>query len=60
MFNEILLRFRQPNIMSDLHSIRFINGLANFHVQTRAKSRRSQQKSYIMPLVENFFSLMTS
>jgi hypothetical protein len=55
-FNDILRRSRQ-HLTNNRHCVRFISGLANFQLQTQAKSRRSQ-KGYTLPLVElqNFLS----
>jgi hypothetical protein len=56
LFNDFLLRSRQQ-LTADLHCVRFINGMANFQLQTQAKSHRSQ-KGYELQLVElqNFLS----
>jgi hypothetical protein len=51
LFNDVLRRFRQP-LTNDLQCVRFISGLANFQLQTQAKSHRSQQRCYTLPLVE--------
>jgi hypothetical protein len=49
--NDFLRRSRQP-LTDDLQCLRFISGLANFQLQTQAKSHRAQQKGYNLPLVE--------
>jgi hypothetical protein len=41
-FNEFLRRSRQ-NLTADIQCVRFINGMANFELKTRAKSHRSQR-----------------
>jgi hypothetical protein len=51
LFIDFLRRSRQ-SLTDDLHSIRFSNGLANFLLQTLAKSHRSQQKGYNIPMVK--------
>jgi hypothetical protein len=52
LFNDFLRWSRQP-LTDDLHCVRFISGPANFQpAQTQAKSHRSQQKRYNLPLVE--------
>jgi hypothetical protein len=48
LINDFL---RQP-LTADFHCVRFINGQANFRLQTHAKSHRSQQKGYNLALVE--------
>jgi hypothetical protein len=40
-FNDFLRRSRQQ-LTADLQCVRFIHGLANFNLQTHAKSHRSQ------------------
>jgi hypothetical protein len=49
-FNDFLRRSRQ-NLTADVQCVRFINGQANFALQTQAKSHRSQ-KGYNVTLVE--------
>jgi hypothetical protein len=51
LFNNFLRRPRQP-LTDDLQCLRFINGLANFQLHTQAKSHRSQQMGYGLPLIE--------
>jgi hypothetical protein len=51
LLNDFLPRSRQP-LKDDLQCSRFINGLAKFQLPTQAKSHRSQQNGYNMPLVE--------
>jgi hypothetical protein len=50
-FNDFQIRFRQP-LTDDFHCVRLMNGLANLHVRTQAKSHSSEHKGYNMPLVE--------
>jgi hypothetical protein len=53
LFNEYLRRSRE-SLTDYLHCIRFINnGLANFQLQTQAKSHRFQQTGCNMPHVES-------
>jgi hypothetical protein len=48
--NDFLRRSRQQ-LTTDLHCVRFINGLANFQLQTHAKSHRSHM-GYNLKLAE--------
>jgi hypothetical protein len=48
--NDLLRRSRQQ-LTADVQCVRFINGLANFELKTRAKSHRSQ-RGYNVLLVE--------
>jgi hypothetical protein len=48
-FNDFLRRTRQ-NLTADVQCVRFVNGLANFELKTRAKAHRSQ-KFYNVTLV---------
>jgi hypothetical protein len=48
--NEFLRRSRQE-LTIDLECVRFINGMANFHLHTQARSHRSL-KGYKLKLVE--------
>jgi hypothetical protein len=59
LFNDFLRRSRQQ-MTADLQCVRFINGLANFYLQTQAKSHRSQ-KGYHLKLMElqNFLNDIT-
>jgi hypothetical protein len=50
-FNDLLRRSRHP-LTNDFQCIYFIRGMSNFHLHTHAKSHRSQQKGYCVPLVE--------
>jgi hypothetical protein len=59
LFNEFLRRSRQP-LTDDLQCVRFINELANFQLQTRAKSHRSRHTGSSLPLVEQQFFWTTS
>jgi hypothetical protein len=49
-FNDFKRRSRQ-HLTNDLQCVRSINGLANFQLQTQAKSHRSH-KGYVLKLVE--------
>jgi 8-oxo-dGTP pyrophosphatase MutT (NUDIX family) len=49
-FNDFLRRSRQ-NLTADVQCVRFINGMANFALKTKAKSHRSQN-GYNLTLVE--------
>jgi hypothetical protein len=59
-FNDYLRRSRQK-LTCDVQCIRFINGMANFELKTRAKSCRSQ-RDYNVQLVElqNFLNDVVS
>jgi hypothetical protein len=50
-FNDFLRRSRQP-LTGDLQCVRFISELANFQLQTQAKSHRSQHSDFTLPFVE--------
>jgi hypothetical protein len=50
LFNDFSRKSRQ-SLTADLQCARFINGLANFQMQTQAKSHRSQ-RGYNLKLVE--------
>jgi hypothetical protein len=45
LFDDFLRRSRQPRT-NDLQRVRFISGLANFQLQTQAKSHRSHKRDY--------------
>jgi hypothetical protein len=51
MLNNFLRRSRQP-LIDDIQCVKFIIRLANFLLYTQAKSHRSQQRGYTLPLVE--------
>jgi hypothetical protein len=50
-FNDFLRWSRQQRT-TDLQCVRFIHGLANFDLQTKAKYHLSQNKGYDLKLVE--------
>jgi hypothetical protein len=50
-FNDFYKRSRQ-NLTTDLQCVRFINGMANFQLQTQAKSHRPH-RGYNLKLVES-------
>jgi hypothetical protein len=51
-FNDFIWRSRQP-FTYDFRCVCFIKGVSQFHLQSLAKSHRSQRNGYCMPLVES-------